>query len=47
MFRMNSGMCRLRAYSMISSVITPPMIMSVVFHAPARSRPSAMYSVFM
>ena len=47
MLRMNSGIWRLRAYSMISSVITPPMIKSVVFQAPARSRPSAMYSVFM
>ena len=47
MFRMNSGMCRLRAYSMISSVMPPPMIMSAVFQAPARSSPSGMYSVFM
>ena len=44
---MNSGMCRLRAYSMISSAIMPPMILSVVFQAPARSVPSGMYCVFM
>jgi hypothetical protein len=44
---MNSAMCCLRAYSMISATMITPIVKSDALHTPARTVPISKYSVCM